>query len=747
MEYSIHDQFDHVPEQLSGLVDLAYNLWWSWNAEARTLFKQLNNQAWKASVHNPVRMLREIPVEFLNRAAADPAYCHRYEIVMRRFRKYMGAAGTWFSEEYGDRSPLPVAYFSAEYGLHHSLPIYAGGLGFLAGDHLKEASDLGFPMVAVGFLYSQGYLHQQVNPDGWQEDVTEPFDRDAAPVVPVLDADGEDLVIRVPHIDPPIYVAVRKVQVGRIPLYLLDTDIPCNDPKSRGISSRLYAGDREQRLRQEIVLGIGGRKVLHALGIEYAAVHLNEGHPAFALLERIRERVERGMEFEEALDEVRATSIFTTHTPVPAGHDVFSVDLIDRYFRTYYPALGIDRIRFLQLGVHPESPASGFNMTAFALRASAHHNGVSRANGAVASDMWRCLWPGPEEAAASIDYVTNGVHVPTWLNPRMKALYDRHIGPTSPDWLAEHDDPAIWELVDEIPDAELWELHLRLKAKLINRLRERERLRWAARSGGAPNPAAGGGFLNPSALTIGFARRFSTYKRAHLIFEDPERLKRILNNPWRPVQIVFAGKAHPNDNDGKRVLQKIYRYAQQPEFGGRIAFVEDYNDQVAQYLVHGVDVWLNNPLPPMEASGTSGMKASLNGVLNLSILDGWWIEGYNGRNGWAFGEAATDREARNAVDAAAIYDLLEKEVVPLYYDRSIDDIPHGWVKMMKESIKSNAPRFSSRRMVKEYVTRYYPSFLKAAGAAYARIPAAEPRRSPAWGPRAQGTEADDPFSP
>lgn len=740
MDNSIHDQFAHIPERISGLVDLAYNLWWSWNPEARILFKQLNHQAWKASVHNPIRMLCEIPVEFLNRAAEDPTYCHRYDIVMRRFRKYMSATGTWFSEEYAGRPPLAIAYFSAEYGLHHSLPIYAGGLGFLAGDHLKEASDLGLPMVAVGFLYSQGYLHQQINPDGWQEDVTEPLDRDAAPVTRVLDSDGEDLVVRVPHIDPPIYVAVRKVQVGRIPLYLLDTDIPCNDPANRGISSRLYAGDLEQRLRQEIVLGIGGRKVLHALGIEYAAVHLNEGHPAFALLERIRERVERGMEFEEALEEVRATSIFTTHTPVPAGHDVFPVDLIDRYFAPYYTALGIDRMRFLQLGVHPESPASGFNMTAFALRASAHHNGVSRANKVVACDMWKCLWPGPQ-ATVPIDYVTNGVHVPTWLNTRVKGLYDRYIGPASPDWLSEHDDPVVWELIDEIPDAELWQLHLWLKAKLINRIRERERIKWAAHRG-ALNPAAEGAFLNPSVLTIGFARRFSTYKRAHLIFEDPERLKRILNNPWYPVQIIFAGKAHPSDNDGKRVLQQIYRYTQDPGFGGRVAFIEDYNDQVAQYLVHGVDVWLNNPLPPMEASGTSGMKASLNGVLNLSILDGWWIEGYNGRNGWAFGSETAASGARNAVDAAAIYNLLEKEVVPLYYDRSIDDVPHGWVKVMKESIKSNGPRFSSRRMVKEYVARYYPSLLKGAGPGYARRPAAAKPRAPAWKPQAQETSRE-----
>ncbi len=730
-----HDHFGRIPERISGLVDLAYNLWWSWNPEARILFKQLNQQAWKASVHNPLRMLRDIPAEFLERAAGDPVYLRRYDTVMRRFRKYMSAAGTWFSEEYAGRPPLTVAYFSAEYGLHHSLPIYAGGLGFLAGDHLKEASDLGLPMVAVGLLYSQGYLHQRINPDGWQEDTTQPLDHATAPITRVRDATGEDLVVRVPHIDPPIYVAVWKVQVGRIPLYLLDTDTPCNDPENRGISSRLYIGDREQRLRQEIVLGIGGRKVLHALGVEYAAVHLNEGHPAFALLERIRERVERGMEFEEALAEVQATSVFTTHTPVPAGHDVFPVDLIDRYFRTYYPALGIDRLRFLQLGVHPENPSSGFNMTALALRASAHHNGVSRANGAVACDMWKCLWPGPPEAKVPIDYVTNGVHVPTWLNPRMKELYDRHIGPTSPDWLADHDNPVVWELIDEIPDSELWQLHLWLKAKLLNRIRERERVKWATHRSGALNPAAEGAFLNPSVLTIGFARRFSTYKRAHLIFEDLDRLKRILNNPWYPVQILFAGKAHPADNEGKQVLREIYRYTRRPEFGGRIAFIEDYNEEVARYLVHGVDVWLNNPLPPMEASGTSGMKASLNGVLNLSILDGWWIEGYNGRNGWAFGNEAADGEKRNAADAAAIYDILEKEVVPLYYNRSIDDVPHGWVKMMKEAIKTNGPRFSSRRMVKEYVARYYPSLLKGAGMEAARAPATAKPLTPAWRPR------------
>ncbi|HOZ44207.1 MAG TPA: alpha-glucan family phosphorylase, partial [Methanoculleus sp.] len=429
---------------------------------------------------------------------------------------------------------------------------------------------------------------------------------------------------------------------------------------------------------------------------------------------------------------------------VPAGHDVFPIDLIDRYFRAYYPALGIDRNEFLQLGVHPQLSNSGFNMTAFALRASAHHNGVSKTHGSVTRQMWRCLWPGIPEATVPIDHITNGVHVPTWLNHRMRDLYDRHIGSTCPNWLAEHDDPSIWELIDEIPDAELWYLHTWLKAKLFNRIREQERVGWAVHhKRGTPHPAVGGAFLNPSVLTIGFARRFSTYKRASLIFEDLERLKRILNNRWRPVQIIFAGKAHPADNEGKRVLQQIYRYMQQPEFGGRIAFIEDYNEKVAQYLVHGVDVWLNNPLPPMEASGTSGMKASLNGVLNLSILDGWWIEGYNGKNGWAFGSEALACSNRDAADAVAIYDLLEKEVVPLYYNRPIDDIPHDWVKMMKESIKSNGPRFSARRMVKEYVARYYPSLLEAADAGHIRpLEEAKPR-APAWEPWVQEKARDE----
>ena len=709
--------FTHVPPRLAGLVDLAYNLWWSWHPEVRILFKQLNQLAWKASIHNPVRMLRDTPQEYFLAAEKNEEYMRRYDIIMNRFWRYMSTTTGWFRGRYPESKSLTIAYFSAEYGLHHSLPMYAGGLGFLAGDHLKECSDLGVPLVAVGFMYSEGYLHQHILPDGWQEGIQETLDRDAAPVQRVLNGGGEQLVVQVPHIEPPIFVAVWKVDVGKVPLYLLDTDIPLNDAENRRISSNLYTADREERLRQEIVLGIGGRKVLHEMGIVYSAVHLNEGHPAFALLERIRERVERGIPFEEALNQVRLTSVFTTHTPVAAGHDAFPVDLMDSYFSTYYPALGIPREEFLGLGRHPDFPESGFNMTVLAMRLSAYHNAVSERHGEVTRLMWTNLWPNLPAEKSPIDAITNGVHLPTWMNPRIEDLLDTYFYPVTPNWQQEHDDPAIWNLVDEIPDRMLWDLHFDLKIKLINRMRERKRVKWAKMQDDPLSLVAEGLLLNPSILTIGFARRFATYKRSDLIFFDMERLKRIVCNKWRPVQFIFAGKAHPSDYEGKRILQKIYRLAQEPELEGRIAFVEDYSEQTAQYLVHGVDVWLNNPVPPLEASGTSGMKAALNGVINLSILDGWWLEGYNGKNGWAFGSPAPGSD-RDAADANALYDILEREVVPLYYSASLDGIPHGWVKMMKESIKSNAPRFSARRMVKEYVVKYYPQLVTGADLAY-----------------------------
>jgi starch phosphorylase len=694
-----------VPQQLSGLGDLAANLWWSWHPADRMLFKELGRRAWKESGHNPIKMLRDLPKEILDSAANDQQYLSHYQVVLSRFKEAMKAKEGWFTEKIKDPGTFPIAYFSAEYGLHRSLPFYAGGLGFLAGDHLKECSDLAVPLVAMGFMYPEGYMRQKIHPDGWQENVDEVLDRDAAPITRVLNKDGEQVIVKVPFIDPPIQVAVWKVEVGRIPLYLLDTDIDANDPWNRGISARLYVGDIEQRLRQEVVLGIGGSEVLNKLGIRHSVLHLNEGHPAFAILERIRERVQGGMGYEEAASQVRATTIFTTHTPVPAGLDVFPFHMMDKYFSQYYPLLGLDREAFHQLGLDPNNP-NGFNMSAFALRMSDYHNGVSKKHGEVARQMWQSLWTRSVQGNSQTDYITNGIHVPTWIEPKMELLFNKYLGP---EWLKDHDNPVIWEPIDNIPDQELWQVHQHLKIKLIDYIRERARKRWFEDKVDPIALVAEGTLLDPWTFTIGFARLFATYKRADLIFHDLERLKRILNNRNTPVQIIFAGKAHPSDDAGKLILQKVFNFAHDPSFGGRVAFVEDYGEQLAQYMVHGVDLWLNNPLPPMEACGTSGMKAALNGVPQLSILDGWWIEGFNGKNGWAFSGKGDYKE-----DSESVYNILEKDVVPLHYELDDNGIPHGWVKVMKESIKRVGPNFCSRRMVKEYSTRFYETGLKSA---------------------------------
>jgi starch phosphorylase len=697
-----------LPERLSGLGEMAANLWWSWHPACRMLYKMLDRQIWKESSHNPVKMLKELPREVVEAAARNPEYLRHYDKVLVEFRDYMEAKGGYFAAHVLDPHHYPIAYFSAEYGLHHSLPFYAGGLGFLAGDYIKECSDLKVPLVAVGFMYPQGYVHQHIREDGWQENTDETLDRDAASIFRVLSETGSQLVIKVPLIEPPIHVAVWRVAVGRTPLYLLDTDIEINDPWNRRISQHLYISDIEQRLRQEIVLGIGGSQVLASLGITHSILHLNEGHAAFALMERIRERVQDGMRYEEAVQQVRKTSVFTTHTPVPAGHDVFPFELMDKYFRRYCQTLGVSREAFLHLGINPQEPKAGFNMTAFALRLAGYRNGVSKRHGEVARKMWHALWPDVPEQDVPIDYVTNGVHVPTWIEPKIELLFKRYLGPTC---LEENDNENLWRLADEIPDEELWKTHYWLKIKLIDAIRERIRQRWARDHASLAVVRAGGTLLDHSVLTLGFARRFATYKRADLILYDLERLKKLLNDRWRPIQIIFAGKAHPADDPGKRILQRIFNAALNPDLAGRIAFVEDYGEQLAQYLVHGVDVWLNNPLPPMEASGTSGMKAALNGVPHLSIMDGWWIEGFNGKNGWAFGKEERGGN-RDQADAEAIYELLEKEIIPLYYNVSDDGVPHGWVKVMKESIKSNGPRFSARRMVKEYIEKFYTNALK-----------------------------------
>lgn len=707
MNTAIPKNIFDLPQRLIGLSELAFNLWWSWHPEARMLFKMLDRQLWKESIHNPVKMLKELPPEIIETAANNPDYLRHFDAVMACFHSYLNTRYKWFSENIPSIESRPIAYFSAEYGLQHSLPFYAGGLGFLAGDHLKECSDLGVPLVAVGFMYPEGYVRQKIREDGWQEGTDEILDRDAAPITRVLDDKGQQLVIRVSLVDSAVHVAVWQVLVGRVTLYLMDTDIGQNDPWNREISARLYMGDIEQRLRQEIVLGIGGYHVLDKLGIEHAILHLNEGHPAFVLLERIRERVATGSSYEEAVRDVKNSSVFTTHTPVPAGHDVFPFSLMEKYLSAYWPDLGLDRETFFNLGVNLQAPDAGFNMTVLALKLCAGCNAVSHRHGEVSRGMWRGLWPELSEEKVPIKHVTNGIHVPTWLEPKMMLLFNKYLGL---DWLSNHDDSSIWELIEDIPDEELWKTHFWLKNKLVNLVRERTRQRWIEDRISPSLILAEGVMLDPTVLALGFARRFATYKRADLILYDRERLKRILNDPWHPVQIIFAGKAHPADMPGKHVLQEIINAARDPEFGGRIAFVEDYGEQLAQYLVHGVDVWLNTPIPPMEASGTSGMKAALNGVPQLSVGDGWWLEGYNGKNGWSFGGEANDGD-RDRRDAEALYELLEQEIIPLYYQVSEHGVPTGWTRVMKMTIKSNAAKFSARRMVKEYVEKYYAKAL------------------------------------
>jgi glycogen phosphorylase len=708
--HGIKDKFPHLPEGISGLRELAYNLWWSWNPEGRALFKLLNRQGWYLSNHNPVKMINRMNERDLEAASQDPHFLRHYHSVMAQFENYMDVSKGWFCSSIEDPKKCSIAYFSAEYGLHHALPFYAGGLGFLAGDFLKECSDLSIPVTGVGFMYPQGYLRQMVTPEGWQTGACEVLDRENAPIRRVLDADGNPLSVKVSLIDPPVYLDVWMVQVGKVALYLMDTSVEENDHVNRCISDRLYTGDREHRIRQEIVLGVGGIMVLQALGIEFSVLHLNEGHPAFAVLERIRRLVENGMSYRDAFDAVKATTVFTTHTPVPAGHDVFSFQLMSKYFDPYLPPLEVSRDDFFRLGADLVK-SDGFNMTAFAMRSSAYCNAVSKRHQEVTRKMWHQLWPNLPEDRVPIDYVTNGVHVPSWIDRRLgDVIFNRYLGR---NWLAEHDQRRIWELMDEIPDGVLWEHHSVMKNLLITKIRDRAREKWLSSTADPRLAMASGVLLDPSALTLGFARRFASYKRPTLLLKDMNRLKSILNNTWRPVQIIFAGKSHYDDYNSKLLLQQVFNASKDNTFGGRIAFVEDYDELLAQYLVHGVDVWVNNPMPPMEASGTSGMKATLNGVPQLSILDGWWVEGYNGKNGWAIQGA--DGPDRDAQDADAIYSLLEKEIIPLFYDVDENGVPHGWMKVMKEAIRMTGPNFCTRRMAKEYAEKFYLKAIKAAG--------------------------------
>ncbi len=671
------------------------------------MFPALDLQAWRESDHNPLRMLATLPLEMLSDAAQDPEFLERYDAVMDEFDANIASQTGWFTTAYGG-APAPLAYFSAEYAFHHSLPLYAGGLGVLAGDYIKECSDLAIPVVAVGLIYSCGYISQKIRDDGWQQDDEKTLDRSFDPVKLIRNGNNEPLMIQVPLFNPPVHVYVWKADVGRVPVYLLDTEVESNQPWDRAIAHRLYTNDPEQRLRQEIVLGIGGMRVLHALGIRPAAVHINEGHPALAFLERARVFVEAGAKFDDAVAEVRKTSIFTTHTPLSAGTDVFPFPLIDKYFSTQYDKFGTNRDGMLQLGTNPSNPNAGFNMTVFALRMSNYCNAVSKKHGEVARRMWAGIWPGKKEEEVPITAITNGVHLLTWMDPIwLQPILDKYVGP---GWVRDQEQSKAWDRIDDIPDKELWWLRRRLKGLLIDDINERAREEWRMKRVRAETVIAFGALLDPEILTLGFARRFTAYKRPDLVLHDLDRIKRMLMNPLMPVQIIFAGKAHPSDVAGAQLIQKIFHLAQDPEFAARIAFVEDYDQHLAQRMVRGVDVWLNNPMPPLEASGTSGMKAGANGVPSLSVLDGWWLEGYNGANGWAFGGDFGDGD-RTPADAESLYRLLEDHVIPLYYRRSDDEIPHEFVQIMKAAIKSVAPQFSARRMVKEYLSRFYVAAL------------------------------------
>ncbi len=697
--------------RLARLEELTYNFWWSWHHASRDLFRLLDQQLWANTRHNPVRILLETPEENIQQKTSDPLFLRDFDAVMRELDKDIENNQLWFSAAYPDLTEHTIAYFSAEFGLHASLPIYSGGLGVLSGDHIKEASDLGLPFVAVGFLYDQGYFRQRFDPSGWQEAIYPPLPPTEVALRPALTAQGDECTLSLPIGDREVYLRTWEVNVGRTRLYLMDANVEQNAPWDRQLTARLYGGDREMRLQQEIILGVGGVHLLRALGIHPRVWHINEGHSAFMTLERAREYVVRGMSFEKAQKHVRAGTIFTTHTPVPAGHDAFDFGLIDKYFYPFWPQLGLNRDEFLALGNHPTWTGDAFNMTKLALLHSGHANGVSAIHGEVSRQMWVNLWSDKTENEVPIGHVTNGVHLPSWTGEAMHRLYCRHI---SPDWVENQDDLLMWARIEDVPDEALWQAHMMLKRKMFSIIRERAREARVQQSSAPDQLLASGIFLDPEALVIGFARRFATYKRAGLIFRNIERLKTLIHDRYRPVQFIFAGKAHPADDPGKLLLQGIYNIARSHEFGGRIAFVEDYDMHVSRYLVQGVDVWLNTPRKPMEASGTSGMKAAFNGVLNFSILDGWWAEAYNGRNGWIIEseEQYEEEELQDQADSDAMYRLLEEQVVPLFYQRDRDEVPRGWVAMMKEAIRTIGPQFSTRRMVKEYTDKYYVPALR-----------------------------------
>jgi starch phosphorylase len=700
----------HLPQRLQPLHDIAYNLWWSWNYDATALFRRIDDDQFEAAGNSPVKLLAGLDQSRLQQLEDDDGFLAHMDRVRQALDHYI-AAPTWFDETYGQTAACAVAYFSAEFGIHESIPIYSGGLGVLAGDHLKAASDLGVPLAGIGLMYREGYFRQYLNVDGWQQERYAENDFFNLPLIPETLPSGLPVLISVPFPGREAWARVWRIQVGRVPLYLLDTNIPQNTPEDRVITNQLYGGDNDMRIRQEMILGIGGIRALRALGKTPSVCHMNEGHSAFCALERIRIQMEENhLDFATAREAVAAGTCFTTHTPVPAGNDTFPPALVEHHLAPYLNQLRLDGHEFLGLGrQNPRDGNEPFCMTVLAIRLANVTNAVSKLHGNVSRRMWKNIWPTLPEPEIPIISITNGVHTRSWLAAEMAQLYDRYLGI---QWEERPTDHTIWKRIDHVPHGELWRTHERRRERLVAfaRVRLKEQLR---RRGAPPSEIdQAEEVLDPDTLTIGFARRFATYKRGTLIFRNLDRLAEIVNNKDRPVQFFFSGKAHPRDHGGKELIAQILHVARRPEFRRRIVFLEDYDINVARILVQGIDVWLNNPRRPQEASGTSGMKVCCNGGINLSVLDGWWAEGYMQDAGWAIGagEEYSDHQYQDEVESRAIYDLLEQEIVPLFYKRSSDGLPRGWINMMKRSMACNCPVFNTNRMVQEYVEKsYWPS--------------------------------------
>jgi len=698
-----------VPDELSRLRELAYNLWWSWTPRARRLFSDIHTQLW-ATYRNPVELLINIEPHHWESLQGGGSFMSDYRRVIREFDRYMDPERqTEFSRMHPDYKGGPVAYISTEFGLHECLGIYSGGLGVLSGDHAKAASDIGLPFVGISNLYRKGYFHQSIDPDGRQHHIFRDFDFYRLPLRPLHASTGRDLIVSVEFPDRDIYARVWQVTVGRVKLYLLDTDISDNDPADRPITSQLYVRGREMRLCQELVLGIGAVRALRELGVTPAVWHMNEGHSAFLLIERIREEMRKGASWKDALEHVKTTTIFTTHTPVPAGNEAFDMSLVEKYLAVYAKSMGVELRKLIDLGLsYPEGGGQPFNLTALAVRMSTYSNAVSKLHGEVANQMWHHLLPPPQGGQKAIRSVTNGVHVATWLGHDIRTLIEEQLGM---DWWQHLWDTEWWARVRTLADDDVWEAHTHQKDRLIRLVRHRLLEQWA-RHGKSPGEMREvAGMMDPNVLTIGFARRFATYKRAGLIFQDYNRLRHIISNPEHPVQFIFSGKAHPADVPGQELVQHIVNIAFHSDLRGRIFFVEDYEMRIARHMVQGVDVWLNTPRRPREASGTSGMKAAMNGAPNFSISDGWWPEAYNGKNGWMIGDGREfdNQEMQDYEDSCSFYDVLEHQVIPSFYKQRKKAVPTAWVEIMKESIATIVPTFSAARMLRDYMEdAYYP---------------------------------------